>query len=337
MENKSHALAAGAFVLAMAALLVAMAIWLNREKGDTQPFELSTRDTVTGLQPQAAVRFKGVSVGRVTHIGFDPDVAGNVLIRIAVDTDAPLTPTTYATLSYQGITGLAFIQLDDEGKEQDPEKPGSSGIPRLPLHASQLGELSARVPELLSKVEEATQRVNQLLSDGNQKQITLALEGAAQSAAAIGKLATSVDRTLTQRIDPALAGVPALVADSRKTMTALQATATDISRTATAFEATATRLNAKDGALDRLAEGTGALAHAADTFGAATLPRVNRVSEEASRAARQLSRTVIGINDNPQSLIFGNGVVQPGPGEPGFVSPSVGTAIGTPGASGARP
>ena len=341
MENKSHALAAGAFVLAMAALLVAMAIWLTREKGETKPFELSTRATVTGLQPQAAVRFKGVSVGRVTHIGFDPDVAGNVLIRIVVDTDAPLTPTTYATLSYQGITGLAFIQLDDDGKPQVTEKPGSSGIARLPLHASQLGELSARVPELMSKVEEATQRLNQLLSDDNQKQISLALKGVAQSATAINKLAASVDNTLTQRIDPALAAVPALVTGATKTMRALETTAVDVSRTAQAFEATANRVIAKNGPMDQLAQGTAALVHAAETFGSVSLPRINRVSEEASRAARQLSRAVTGINDNPQSLIFGNGVVQPGPGEPGFVSPAAGALPGalpgTSGTSGARP
>ena len=214
MENKSHALAAGAFVLAVTALLVAMAMWLTRDKGVTQPFELSTRDTVTGLQPQAAVRFKGVSVGRVTDIGFDPHVAGNVLIRIAVDSNAPLTPTTFATLSYQGITGLAFIQLDDEGKKQETEPKGSSGIPRLPLRTSQLGELSARVPELMSKVEEVSERVNQLLSDTNQKNFAKTLEGVAASAASINKITQSLDHTLTQRVDPALAALPALVNDS---------------------------------------------------------------------------------------------------------------------------
>lgn len=330
MENKSHALAAGAFVLAVTALLVAMAMWLTRDKGVTQPFELSTRDTVTGLQPQAAVRFKGVSVGRVTDIGFDPDVAGNVLIRIAVDSNAPLTPTTFATLSYQGITGLAFIQLDDEGKKQEAEPKGSSGIPRLPLRTSQLGELSARVPELMSKVEEVSERVNQLLSDTNQKNFAKTLEGVAASAASINKITQSLDHTLTQRVDPALAALPALVNDSSKTMQALQGAAKDVSRTADAFTVTAERLNGKDGPIDRLAEGTGALSQAADTFGSTTLPRLNRVGEDASRAARQLSRTVTNINDNPQSLIFGNGVVHPGPGEPGFVSPSVGT-------TGARP
>ena len=31
MENKSHAIAAGTFVLLLAALLIAMAVWLTRD------------------------------------------------------------------------------------------------------------------------------------------------------------------------------------------------------------------------------------------------------------------------------------------------------------------
>ena len=45
------------------------------------------------------------------------------------------------------------------------------------------------------------------------------------------------------------------------------------------FGNTARRLNEKDGPMDRLAEGTEALSHAADSFNAATLPRINRVTE----------------------------------------------------------
>ena len=206
-------------------------------------------------------------------------------------------------------------------------------MPRLPLRTSQLGEISAKVPEILAQVDEMTLRLNQLLSDANQKHIAQALEGAAQSAGAINRLANTLDHTLTQRLDPALASLPLLAASTDKTLQALQATATDVSRTANAFTTTAERLNAPNGPMDRLAQGTGALAHAADGFGSTTLPRINRVGEDASRAMRQLSRTVVGINDNPQSLVFGNGTIQPGPGEPGFVSPSVLPAT----ASGARP
>ena len=58
MENKTHAIAAGAFVLVIAALLVAMAVWLTRDTGEHSVFEISSAEAVTGLQSQAGVRYR---------------------------------------------------------------------------------------------------------------------------------------------------------------------------------------------------------------------------------------------------------------------------------------
>ncbi|MBK7052144.1 MAG: hypothetical protein IPH54_16410 [Rhodoferax sp.] len=59
MENKSHALAAGASVLAMLALFD----WIGRMADTRQPciagVRTSSPEAVTGLQPQASVRYKG--------------------------------------------------------------------------------------------------------------------------------------------------------------------------------------------------------------------------------------------------------------------------------------
>ena len=71
MENKSHAFAAGAFVLVLLALMTALAVWLTRDTTEQRVFEISSPEGVTGLQPQAAVRYKGVLVGRVTDIALD--------------------------------------------------------------------------------------------------------------------------------------------------------------------------------------------------------------------------------------------------------------------------
>ena len=322
MENKSHALAAGAFVLAITALLVALAVWLTRDVGSSHPYELTSRDPVTGLQPQAAVRYKGVAVGKVTHIGFDPDVVGNVLIRIAVDDTTPLSPTAFATLSYQGITGLAFVQIDDAGLPQARLPPGRSGVPRLPLETSQLGKLTQQVPHILEQVDQATLRLNQLLSDENQKLFTGALANADQATRSLAQLSNRLEQTVAQRLDPALARLPALADNSRQAMRALQTAADSANSSFVAIGQTAARLNQKDGVVERLADGTGALSHAADTFGSATLPRIHQVAQDASRAARQLGRTANSIHEQPQSLIFGAGAAVPGPGEAGFVAPS---------------
>jgi phospholipid/cholesterol/gamma-HCH transport system substrate-binding protein len=307
MENKAHAMAAGIFVVAITILLVGLAAWLTRDTGERDPYEISTRETITGLQEQAAVRYRGVEVGKVATIGFDPKAQGNVLMRLEIDRDAPVTKDTFATLGFQGVTGLAFVQLDDTGKPAPRLQPEDGHPPRIPLRPGLLSKLMDKGEVILERVDELTGRMNQLLGDENQKRFSSALDNLGTAAADASQLARRLDSTVAARVDPALASV--------------QKSADQIGRTAADFGQTARRLNAKDGPIDRLAEGTEALAHAADSFNSATLPRINRVTEETSRAVRQLGRTANTINDNPQSLIFGAGAVDPGPGEPGFTAP----------------
>jgi phospholipid/cholesterol/gamma-HCH transport system substrate-binding protein len=321
MENKSHAMAAGSFVLAVTLLLFSLAVWLTRDKGRYQIWELSTRDSVTGLQPQAPVRYKGVAVGKVTYIGFDDTARGNVVIRISVEEHTPLTPTTYATLSYQGVTGLAYVLLDDSGTEQKQILPGEDGIARLPLVTSQLGKLTEQAPELLAQINEVTQRINQTLSDENQKSLALTLKNLSDASAGIAQLSASLQDTARNRINPALAAMPAVMLEAAQTLSAIQATAKDAAHMSGEIARSARRLNEKDGPLNRLAEGSKSLVNVADTLVGITLPRVNQLADDGTRLSRQLGRAANEFSDQPQSLIYGRGVIPPGPGEPGFAPP----------------
>jgi phospholipid/cholesterol/gamma-HCH transport system substrate-binding protein len=314
MENKAHALAAGIFVVAVTILLVALAAWLTRDTGERDLYEISTRETVTGLQPQAVVRYRGVDVGKVAQIGFDLKDHGNVLVRLEIDHDAPVTRETFATLGFQGVTGLAFVQLDDSGKPAPRLVPDDEHPPRIPLRPSLLSKLTARGEVILEQVEAVTTRMNEILGEDNQRRVAKALDNLGNAAADAGRLAQRLDNTLAKRVDPALA-------EASTTMRSVRNSADEIGKTAADFGKTAQRLNEKDGPIDRLAEGSEALSHAADSFNAATLPRINRVTEETSRAVRQLGRTANAIGDNPQSLIYGSGPILPGPGEPGFTVP----------------
>ncbi|EHL21904.1 hypothetical protein KYG_15810 [Acidovorax sp. NO-1] len=321
MENKSHALAAGIFVLVVAALLAGLAVWLTRDNANYEQYELSTKDGVTGLQPQAAVRYKGVSVGKVTRIGFDPQVEGNVLIRIAVNEQAPIGPKTFAVLGYQGVTGLAHVQLDDAEQPYPELPPGPSGLPRLPLKPSPFGQLAEQGPAILTQVEEATRRINQVLGDGNQQKLTEALTQIGQAAGSVSALSQRLDATVAQRLDPALAALPPLASEARKTLLTVQQAGNSVSALAADVSKTTQRLGAEGGPIDQITVGTQALARAADQFGTTTLPRLNRAADDTSRAARQLSRTAGGVSDNPQLFIYGSGRIPPGPGEPGFAAP----------------
>ena len=318
MENKSHALAAGTFVVLLLALVIALSVWLTRDTRDLQTYELSSPDAVTGLQPQASVRYKGVNIGKVTAITLDPQKIGNVLIQVAIDTQAPITESTFGTLGFQGVTGLAFVQLDDEGQSTVLLPPSEGAPPRIPMRPSLLTKLTDQGEDLLAKLVTGTERVNTLLSDDNQKALRSTIDNLGQAAAGLQQLTASTNKALPQFLE-----------DSRATLKVIQDTservgdsADEAKRSAASFKQTTERMNAKDGTLDQLARGVETLALTGQALNTATLPRLNRAVEDTARAARQVSRAVNTVNDNPQSLIFGQGPIAPGPGEAGFTAPA---------------
>jgi phospholipid/cholesterol/gamma-HCH transport system substrate-binding protein len=244
-----------------------------------------------------------------------------VLIRIAVNHDAPVSPTTFATLGYQGVTGLAHVQLDDATQPVLQLPPGPSGLPRLTLKPSPFGRLAEQAPNILAQVEEATRRINKLLGDENQERVTQALGQIAQAAGSVNTLTQRVDTVVQTRLDPALAALPTLATDARKTMQSLQTAGNSVTAMANDIRATTQRLSAEGGAIDQLTHGTQVLAAAADNFSRSTLPSINRAADETGRAVRQMGLAAASVSDNPQLFIYGSGRLPPGPGEPGFAPP----------------
>ena len=315
MENKSHALAAGLFVVLLTALVIFLSLWMGRDNTNYTRYELSTRETVSGLQPQAAVRYKGVAVGRVTKIEFDPARDGTVLIIIAVNAEAPISQTTYAMLGYQGVTGLAHIQLDDGARAQDPLPRGPSGLPRLRMRSSPLNMLADQGPVLLERVDEISKRLNAMLGEGNQQRFSVALENIGTAAASINKLANSLNESTAQ--------LPQLTQEAKSTLRSLSKAGDSASAVAGELQKTVRVVNAPNGPLAQMSQGTQALTDVAQSLDRSTVPRINRTADDVSRSVRQMSNTVSRFGENPQSLIYGGGPVAPGPGEPGFVAPSV--------------
>ncbi len=319
MENKSHAIGAGAFVLVVAALLVAMAAWLTRDTGEHRLFEISSREGVTGLQRQAGVRYKGVTVGRVQSIALDPDTVGNVRIRIGVDDSAPITKSTFASLGFQGVTGLAFIQLDDAGESKEPLVSTGDTLARIPMRPGLMSRLTDQGGGLLIKLDDATQRVNQLLAPDNQKKLMDAVDNLGQAAANISQFAKRADQ----------ANLPALSKEAFVTLKGLRETsdrlgdsADSVRTSADAFKVMSKRMTESGGTLDDISQGSETLQAAGQTLTSTLVPRLNRTADDTARTVRQLGRAVDAVGDNPQSLLLGSGAAAPGPGEPGFAAPS---------------
>ena len=330
MENKSHAIVSGVFVLLVAALLVGLAYWLTRDDTVRTSFEISSADAITGLQPQAAVRYKGVPVGRVTGIALDTQERGHVLITISVDEKAPVTRATVATLAFQGLTGLSYIQLDDQfGVAPEPLVAVASGLPRIPMRANMMARLSEQGGAILQQVEQTTQRVNGLLAPQNQQALVKAITQLGDAAASISALSARAQATLGPAEGPGSLNLPQLAEDAGASLRSLRQSGERMAASADAFKLASEdyrklgqRLGEPGGTLDRLNQSAEALNATAKTLNSSLLPRVNRATEDTHRAVRQVGQTAESLGEQPQSLLWGKPAIVPGPGEKGFVAPA---------------
>jgi len=303
MENKAHAMIAGIFTIAMLAMAVLAAIWFNRDREVRVPYQIATRLSVPGLNPQAAVRYRGLDVGRVDRIGFDPQTAGQILVDISVRPDTPITRSTFATLGYQGVTGLAYVQLDDQGS--DPVRVASSkqDVARIELRPSLLDSLQTRGLAILGQTEELTKRLGTLLNDENQQTILNAFANVSRAAVAV--------EGLPRQLEPALAAVPALAGEAQRSLAAL----TRLARNA---DTLATGLQGQEGAIARVGAAADDVSALADRFTLEVLP----LTSDVRGSLRVLNRTLNGLSERPQSILFGGPGARPGPGETGFAAPN---------------
>jgi phospholipid/cholesterol/gamma-HCH transport system substrate-binding protein len=280
MENRAYALAAGLFTLVLAAALVAAGLWFRKDDIRLARYVVSTTSSVAGLKVEAPVRYRGVHVGRVESITIEPGMSGRINVRIGVQEDTPVTKSTYAQLGYQGVTGLAYVSLNDDGSSSELLKAAGGEPPRIGMRPSFFDSGL----DMLTAVGELTSRMNELLNPENRQLVRRALAGIEQASRQTAALVEGDARS-------AFANLGAL---SRK-------------------------LEERSLAFDRMAASLEEVGNAARSFNDETLPRFNALVEQLNRDTRALDRVLNALEENPQSFVFGAPRRKPGPGEPGFV------------------
>jgi phospholipid/cholesterol/gamma-HCH transport system substrate-binding protein len=315
MENKSHAFWAGLFTVVLLIAIAMAAFLFNVDRAVRVPYDLIARTNVTGLYTDAAVRYRGLDVGKVQSIKFDPSQPGQILIRILVDTHAPITRSTFGSLGFQGVTGIAFIQLDDTGRDPSPLPSSAKNVAQLPMRPGLLDQLQRRGEVLLRKLEKVTDDVDNLLSPEMAAQLQ-------STATSLQKAADGVT-SLTQQLGPAVGKLPGTIDQLDRTLASTNQLITGLNRPDGPFETNLNKVGtAAQQAGDALASMNVSLQELSSRVGYDTLPRVNSLAEDVRSAARSVDRAADTFSTNPRSVLFGAPGAAPGPGEPGFKWPA---------------
>lgn len=305
MENRAHAFAAGLFALMLVTATVLSVWWFGGKRESVRDYVVVTRQNVSGLNLQGQVRYRGIRVGRVESIHLDPDDARNILIRISIASEVPVTRGTIAKLGQQGLTGIAHVLLEETGSDLTL-LPNEKTAPRIPMQPSLIEEISESGTATLRQARELLANANHLLNAENRERMTKTLANLETSTAALAGTLKETQSLLAddrvKKLGPAIVSVQG-AADNVKHFFG------EARVLVPRFQSLSEKLEAMVGETN----GEGA---------AAAAPRVQEVARELAQTTRQLNRVLQMLQDAPQSVLYGPPLSVPGPGEPGFVTPA---------------
>jgi len=308
MEAKVNFVAIGVFVVVLSTALIAGVLWLSSGKYYRRNFDIyqtHMSESVSGLNLDAPVRYRGVDVGRVRKIALAPENVEEVEVTLEIDRGTPIKEDTVATLETQGLTGIAFVELTGGRRDSPPLKarPGQA-YPVIKSGPSLMTRLETAAPLLLDRLNRLSESLNALLDEDNRLAIKKTLADL-----------QVLSRTLAARspaIDSGLANASRTAENAARFSDQLPQMAQRFERSADAFDRMSNQLASAgvsaSGTLDSTRPDI-------QQFTSETLPEVRQLVAELRELTATLRRVSREIEANPSVLIAGKPPAKRGPGE----------------------
>lgn len=312
MENRAYAIAVGIFTLMLGLGLLFAYWWMSGLQQARTEYTISSQLPVTGLSPESAVKFRGVNIGKVIEISLDPSSQTTILIDIALAQNLKLSSQAYAELRRQGLTGLAYIDLNDESKNA-PALPAGSIIPLRPTFVDELmskgPELTAQLALLLQNGSQFSASANQFLSNIDVQKLNTTIanfEKASEKVLPAINSATNMFNNANKMVsDKNQAQLVQSLESAQQTFDAARPLINELNLTTKKFHDTASQIEMSTNQL-------------ASTLNNETLPQLHTLTQNINNNATHFNQLINVLEDNPQSVLFGKPAPEPGPGEEGF-------------------
>lgn len=206
MSNKNFAV--GIFVAFALAAFVFITLWLTGKQGSepTVNYSMYFEKDVGGLMLGGPVFYLGVGVGKVTAMEIIPGNPMRVRVDAEVLKSAPVNEGTYASLAFQGITGVAVVKLNaDPGLHEALKPDKDSNFLVISVRDTGFTALLAKAPGIIDRLDSVLIQVNQLLGEENREFVGNMLSDLASVSGAlaakeetIGELPVLLSKTLEE-------------------------------------------------------------------------------------------------------------------------------------------
>jgi len=307
----------GAFVLGGVAIAIGAIIWLGSAnifaKRNTHVTYID--GSVQGLNVDAEVKFRGVTVGRVSGVRVAPD--GKLIeVIMDLDPDFKVEPDVRAKLNYTGITGLKYVDLSFVEPDKLDRHPHLTFKPAYPVIPSQPGGLE-EVEESLKDVydmlvgidtEGISRRTTEFLDAGTRvagladsllrsPEVARTLNSLARAAGRVDSLFEAIDtRGYDARVDSTLVELHQGARDFRRLMAVLEEDAGEV------------RLSARTDSLFRninsLVSSTQELVSRSQYTTFQMMNQLGGTITELNSALEQLNSLMISLESYPSHVLY---------------------------------
>jgi len=295
MESKINYTLVGLFVVLLSAGLIIFAYWLGKYGGQQEydDYYVYMSESVAGLSNDASVKYRGVEVGTVAHIGLNPNNSEQVELLLKIKHKTPIKTDTTATLKLYGLTGLAYLELAG-GKRDSPLLTHTTDeIPVIPSKPSIFALIDESMSDIAGKSALALDKFVRLLSDKNLQYIEATL------------LQTNL---LVKDLNGQLQGFHNLVNNGIVME----------KRVTRAFEKVEVASTRVTNMADSLEKNYANVGHNMRLDVQQSLESFNRLLYQLNNLTEDMQRTVQSIEASPSDLIFKRSQPKPGPGEDGY-------------------
>ncbi|MDO9525390.1 MAG: MlaD family protein [Gemmobacter sp.] len=294
METRARYILIGAFTLLSLLAALGFIIWLAKVQLDRTYSQYDILfDNVAGLGQASPVRYNGIDVGHVLTIGLDEDDPSLVRVRIEVNANTPVRTGTVATLSSQGVTGVAFVALEGgkSGNEWLVAVPPAT-VPVIASKPSVVQGLITDAPDLLAEAISLMRDIRGFTTPENSAAITAILRNVETATARIDAMATRTE-TVMAAAEKTLARADAALIEAQTTF-------------ASANTVIVAEMPALVARLKTAIDDVGRSAAGLEAFTSNGLPQFGTLAQEARTLVAGIRALTDRISSDPSRFLLGN-------------------------------
>ena len=176
----------GVFLALATAVFIAVAGFFVvpqlREPGDIYTIDFF-ETSVHGLLVGSPVKYLGVEVGKVVRIEVNPENLASVRVTLKIQKGIPIKTDMTSVLAYVGLTGQKYVEISGGTPEAENLRPHAE----IPVGRG-LGE---KAEDIVTNLEMAAKRINDLLAPENLKKFQAILDNAERGSGALASVLES--------------------------------------------------------------------------------------------------------------------------------------------------